>query len=75
MTVLQFPRVPLRAFVVIPGEDRRYDICRVRVGGWPIDFKPPIERGSLPQVLAVLRNSNQGVPITVHPECKRRARL
>lgn len=73
MTVLQFPRVPLRAFVVIPGDWREQDVCRVRVGGWAIDFDPPVEQGSLPSVLARLRSGGQGVPITVHPECKRRA--
>lgn len=72
--IIPFPRVPLRAFVVVPDERPSRDICRVVRGGYPIDGETlwP-ERGSLMAVLFNLRADPRGLPVTVHPECRRRA--
>ena len=71
--LLIFNRTPLRAFVVIPSDEIDRDYCRVVKGGWPIEIEQPVHRGPLAYVIRQLRHYGQGVPITVHPECKRRA--
>lgn len=71
--IIPFPKVPLRALVVIPAELVGHDICEVRQGGWPIDGKPVKRRGSLSTVMMTIRSDGRGLPVTVHPECERRA--
>lgn len=71
--IIPFTRTPLRAFVVIPSDDPRRDWCRTLPGGWPIegvDYRPC---GPLDLVLRKLREDPRGLPVTVHPECIRRA--
>lgn len=73
--ILNFPRVPIRAYVIIPGEDPRRDFCEVKRGGYPIDDDGRIMQGPLARVLETLRSQYnvRGVPVTIHPECERRA--
>lgn len=72
--ILSFPRVPVRAFVVVPDERPSRDICRVVHGGYTIDGEMPWPtRGRLEIVLFNLRADPRGLPVTVHPECRRRA--
>lgn len=72
--IIPFLRVPLRAFVVVPDDQPSRDICRVVVGGYAIDGGLPCpSRGQLKTVLRELRADPRGLPVTVHPECKRRA--
>lgn len=70
--IISFPRVPLRALVVIPAEYPRLDLCRVVQGGYAFEG-PPLRRGQLQSVLRHLREHGRGLPVTVHPECERRA--
>jgi hypothetical protein len=72
--LIPFPRVPVRAFVVVPDAEVTRDICRVVPGGYAIDGELPWPaRGRLSTVLFELRADPRGLPVTVHPECKRRA--
>lgn len=70
-TVLPFPRVPIRALVVVPADEPHRDLCRVIHGGYAFDG-PPLVRGRLEVVLRELRAEGRGLPVTVHPECERR---
>ena len=72
--ITPFPRGPIRAFVVVPDDQPSRDICRVVVGGYAIEGGLPWpSRGQLKTVLRELRADPRGLPVTVHPECKRRA--
>lgn len=73
--VIQLPRTPIRAYVIIPDDDPMRDFCRVVRGGYPIDDDGREIQGPLCLVLERLRDQYivQGVPVTIHPECKRRA--
>jgi hypothetical protein len=73
--LIPFPRTPLRAFVVIPGDEVTRDWCRVKAGGYPIDGAPRVSEGPLYLVLYRLQEDPRGLPVTVHPECRRRAGL
>lgn len=72
--IIPFPRVPIRALVVIPAAEPHLDLCRVVHGGYVFDG-PPLRRGRLATVLRDLRCEGRGLPVTVHPECERRAGL
>jgi hypothetical protein len=71
--LIPFPRTPLRAFVVIPADEITRDWCEVRAGGWPIEGGPRIIEGPLYLVLRRLQDDPRGLPVSVHPECRRRA--
>lgn len=71
--LIAFERTPLRAFVVIPGDEIGRDFCRVRPAGWPIDGEPSVTQGTLAYVLWHLQADPRGLPVAVHPECRRRA--
>lgn len=71
--ILQFTRTPIRALVIIPGDDPRIDYCRLVAGGWPIDGGVPDIVGPLELVLRKAKDDPRGLPVTVHPECERRA--
>ena len=70
---IPFPGRAIRALVVIPDTEDSRDYCRVVMGGWPTDFEPDITPGPLWLVLRTARDWGHGLPITVHPECERRA--
>lgn len=70
--IVPFPRVPVRALVVIPDDKPHLDVCRVVPGGYAFDGRTHY-RGRLETVLFHLRADPRGLPVTVHPECKRRA--
>ncbi len=72
--IIPFPRVPIRALVVIPAADHHLDLCRVVPGGYAFDG-PTHHRGRLAVVIRNLRVEARGLPVTVHPECERRAGL
>lgn len=72
--VIPYLRVPLRAFVVVPDDEPNRDICRAVPGGWGFAGRTHY-RGRLATVLFQLRADPRGLPVTVHPECKRRAGL
>ena len=71
--LIPWPRVPLRALVVIPGGEIDRDFAVVRLGGYPIDGGLEQIQGSLATVLRRLQDDPRGLPVTVHPECRRRA--
>ncbi|OBX20289.1 hypothetical protein A9995_00720 [Erythrobacter sp. QSSC1-22B] len=72
-TIIPWTRVPLRAFVVIPGDEIGRDFVLVRQGGYPIDGGLEPMQGPLATVLRHLRDDPRGLPVTIHPECRRRA--
>ena len=74
--LIQFPKTPIRALVIIPEgnpNSRIADLCEVRHGGLGHDVEPSRTRGSLNRLVRDLREECRGLPITVHPECVRRA--
>ena len=77
--VIPFPRIPLRAIVVIPSGAVHLDQCETRFGGWPPNEIPAAVgmRGNLRGVMRRLRDNctSHGLPISVHGECVRRAAL
>ena len=73
--MLTFNRTPLRAWVVVPGNDPKRDFCEVRQGGYPIEGDQSPMRGPLETILFRLRADARGLPVTIHPECLRRAGL
>ena len=72
-TLIPWPRVPIRALVVIPGGEVHRDFAVVRLGGYPIDGGLKPIQGRLEYVLRRLQDDPRGLPVTVHPECRRRA--
>jgi len=72
--LIPFPRTPIRALVVVPGDDPKRDWCRVVSGGYFFEGEAPRE-GPLYLVLRRLQDDPRGLPVTVHPECRRRAGL
>lgn len=71
--ILPFTRTPLRALVIIPGDHPSIDYCRLVAGGWPIDGGVPGIGGPLQLVLRKAKDDPRGLPVTIHPECERRA--
>ena len=71
--ILPYSGKTQRALVVIPGSEDGRDYCSVVPGGFAIESAPSIAPGPLWQVLRSAREWGNGLPITVHPECKRRA--
>lgn len=73
--LIQFTRTPIRAYVIIPGEDPKLDQCRVKRGGYAFEDQVLLTRGTLKTLIYHLRSQEmaRGLPITVHPECERRA--
>ena len=63
--LIPFPRTPLRAFVVIPGDEIGRDWCKVNAGGWPIDGAPRVSEGPLYLVLRRLQDDPRGLPVAV----------
>lgn len=74
-SVIEWPRVPVRAFVVVPDDEPHRDLCRVEPAGLTIDGEPPVRRNDLRSVLKACRADPRGLPVTVIAECKRRAGL
>lgn len=74
-TILPFPHVSIRAIVVIPSGAPGEDRCRAVSGGWPIDAHITELAGPLYLVRRKLleHEHRNGLPITIHPECYRRA--
>jgi hypothetical protein len=72
-SVIAWPRVPLRAFVVVPDDEPTRDLCRVMPAGLEIDGEAPLTRSDLRGVLWALRADPRGLPVTVIEECERRA--
>ncbi len=72
-TLITWPRVPLRALVVIPAGEIDRDFVVVRLGGFAIDGGLDDIQGPLATVLRRLQDDPRGLPVTVHPECRRRA--
>ncbi|MXO57181.1 hypothetical protein [Pontixanthobacter gangjinensis] len=73
--ILHFPKEPIRAIVVIPAVDSEPGWCTASFSGWPSDYFMAKLKGPLSSILWQLQNKGyrQGLPITVHPDCKRRA--
>ena len=72
--ILPFTRTPVRAIVIVPADDPATDVCRAVLGGFPLHGGETFfARGSLKGVLRRCQWERQGLPITVHPECERRA--
>lgn len=71
--IIPFSGSTQRALVVMPSSDDGRDMCSVFPGGFSIDNAPCIAPGPLWQVLRAARDWGNGLPITVHPECNRRA--
>ena len=71
--ILPFSGKTQRALVVIPGSEDGRDFCSVVPGGFTSEDAPSIRSGPLWMVLCAARECGNGLPITVHPECKRRA--
>lgn len=63
-----------RAIVIVPFNEDGTDYCRAELGGWSVDFEIDLKPGPLWRVLAAARDWRSGLPINVHPECKRRAK-
>ena len=74
-TLLPFARVAIRAIVIIPAGEPGEDRCRTVPGGWPIDQNVGELQGPLEIVRRrVLDHEHRnGLPISIHPECYRRA--
>jgi hypothetical protein len=71
--LIPFPKTPIRSFVVIPGDEVTRDWCKVKIGGYPADEGPCVSEGPLYLVLRRLQDDPRGLPVAVHPECRRRA--
>jgi hypothetical protein len=71
--LIPFPKTPIRAFVVVPGDEVTRDWCTVKVGGYAVEAGPCVTRGPLAYVLYHLQADPRGLPVAVHPECRRRA--
>ena len=86
--IIQFPKTPLRVIAIVPiGHPNTLypDWCEARFAGWPHDVDPPLveglgkddlrvlERGTLNTMRDEYRAHCRGLPISVHPECERRA--
>ncbi len=74
-SVIAWPRVPIRAFVVVPDAEPTRDLCRVVPAGLEIDGEAPVRRNDLRSVLKACRADRRGLPVTVIAECERRAAL
>lgn len=72
-SVIPWPRVPIRAFVVVPDAEPSRDLCRVVPAGLEIDGELPVHRHDLQSVLKACRADPRGLPVTVVAECERRA--
>ena len=72
-SVIAWPRVPIRAFVVVPDAEPTRDLCRVVPAGLEIDGEAPVHRHDLRSVLKACRADPRGLPVTVIAECERRA--
>lgn len=73
--IIAFPRIPERAVVIIPAGEPSEDRCRAVSGGWPIDAEI---HGAVGPFYLVRRQIlehrlRNGLPVTIHPECYRRA--
>ena len=74
--LIPFPRTPIRAIVIIPDDEPNRDYCRAVIGGYPLENGDTVNlRGPLRTVLRRMMDDPRGLPVNVHPECKRRAGL
>lgn len=75
--IVSFPRIPVRAYVLVPDDDPKRDQAQVKRGGYAFDDGALLTRGQLDVLKLHLRSQVEarGLPITVHPECERRAAL